>query len=99
MLDPERACTLDEPVHRRTIEVSRATETVRAREPSQQLEIDLLRETTECAVADVARLVIHAWLQVVRDESDHLAAHVESIHRVHVQSIEDAQRRFDARLL
>ena len=56
MLDAERTGALDEPVHRRAVERPGAPEAVRACESGQQLQIDLLRQTAEGAVADVAAL-------------------------------------------
>ena len=72
MFDAERARALDEPVHRRAVEVPGPPEAVGAREAREQLEIDLLREPAERAVGDVRGLVERARLQVMRDESDDL---------------------------
>ena len=56
-----------------------AAEAVGARDAREQLQVHLLRQPPERAVADVAGLVEHARLQVVRDEADDLAAHVEAV--------------------
>ena len=54
MLDAERAGRVDEPVHRRAVERAGAPEAVGAGETREQLQVHLLRETTERAVADIA---------------------------------------------
>ncbi len=76
-----------------------APEAVGARETREQLQIHLLRETTERAVADVRRLVEHARLQMLGDEADDLPAHVEAVDGVDVQPIEQRLGRLDAGLL
>src|SRR5437868_4448469 len=98
MLDAKRPRTLDEPVHRRAVEVAQAAETIRAREPREQLEVDLLRQPAERTVGDVARLAKRAGLEMVRDETHDLRADVEAVDGVDVQPIEQRQRRLDARL-
>src|ERR1041384_7890660 len=87
MLDAERPRALDEPVHRRAVEVAAAAETVRARQPREQLEIDLLREPAEGAVGHVPGFAKRAWLQVMRNQPDDLRPYVEAIDRVDVQPI------------
>ncbi len=99
MLDAERTGALDEPVHRRAVERPRASEAIRARESREQLQVHLLRETTEGAVADVGRFVKHARLEVLRDQADHLLAHVEAVDGVDVEPIEQGIGRLDAGLL
>src|SRR5688500_14572018 len=91
MLDAERTRAIDKPVHRRTIKSARAAEAVGAGEPREQLEVHFLRQPPERAVADVASLVKHAGLEMMSDEADHLAAHVESVDRVDVEAIQHAQ--------
>ena len=39
-----------------------------------------------------AHFVEHAGLQVVRDQSEHLAAHILAVYRMHVQAIEKGRR-------
>ena len=99
MLDAERTRAIQKPVHCRAVERPRASETIRASESSEQLQVYLLRETTEGAIADVGRFVEHARLQVLRDEADDLPAHVEAVDRVDVQPIEQRLGRLDAGLL
>src|SRR5262245_34547759 len=88
MLDAQRACAFQEPVHRRTIKVSGSAKTVGFGESRQQLEVDLLRETTERTVANDGRFAEHAWFEVIRHESDDLRSHVEAVDAVHVQAIQ-----------
>ena len=99
VLDAERAGAREEPVHRGAVERAGAPQTVSAGEPREQLQVHFLRQPPKCTVADVGSFMEHARLQMMRDESDHLLAHVEAIDRVHVQSIEQADRRRDASLL
>ena len=99
VLDAELARALDEPVHRRTVEAAAASFAVGPRDPRQQLEVHLLREPPERAVADRRlRLAEHARLQVVRDDAEHLAAHVVPLQRMDVQPIEQRRRRRHALL-
>src|SRR5450759_1394814 len=67
MFDAERPCPLQEPVHRVAVEVAwLATEAIRFRETREQLEIDLGRQPSKGAVADlVAHLEPHPRLQVL----------------------------------
>ncbi len=70
MLDAERARALEKPVDRRAVERSRPPEAVRLRDAREQLEVDLLRQPAEGAVADRG---CATWrmlrLQVVRDDA------------------------------
>ena len=94
VLDAERARALEEPVHRRAVERAgpRPWQSDFA-STRQQLEVDLLREPPERAVADlVAHLVPHARLQVVRDDAEHLRAHVVAVDRVDVEPVEQRGR-------
>ena len=53
MLDAERARALEEPVHRGAVErAGLAAQAVGLREPREQLEVHLLRQPPERAVAD-----------------------------------------------
>src|SRR5206468_12066120 len=67
MLDAERASALQKPVHCLAVECTRlAPKTICLREPREQLEVDLLRESPKRAVADfVTHLEPHAWLEVL----------------------------------
>ena len=73
MLDAEGAGALEEPVHRRTIEVAGAAQTISLGKARKEFEIHLLRQATEGAVTDVLRLAQHARFQVVRRQADDLA--------------------------
>ena len=54
MLDAERARALEEPVHRRAVELPRlASDAVGLRDAREQLEVDFVREPAERAVADL----------------------------------------------
>src|SRR5262245_15722510 len=99
MLDAKRSPALDGPVHRRAVERSCSSFAVRTRETREQLQVHLLRETTEGAVADVRRLVKHARFEMLRDQADHLLAHVEAVDGMDVQSFKQRLGRLDASLL
>ena len=99
MLHAEGACTYEEPVHRRAVECPGPAETVGLREACQQLEVNLAGQTSERAVADaVEGLVPHPGLQVVCDQTNHLASHVIAVERVQVQPIEKTLGGRDAGL-
>ena len=71
-----------------------AAEAVRLGDARQQLEVDLLRQPPERAVADRRRrLEERQRLQVVGDDAEHLAADVEAADRMHVQPIEQPRGR------
>ena len=73
---------------------------VRAREADEQLQVDLLRQPAKGAVGHgVFRLVKRARTEVFGNQAEHLPAHVESIQRVDVESIEDPCRRLNAHRL
>src|SRR5207253_609627 len=52
VLDAERPRALEEPVHGRAVEGAGAAEAIGLRDAGEQLEVDLLREAPERAVAD-----------------------------------------------
>src|SRR3954468_5893875 len=101
MLDAERARALEKTVHRRAVETAGPPPfAIRLRDPCQQFEIDLLRESPERAVADfVAHLVPGAGLQMLRGDAEHLLAHVVAIDRVDVEAVEKRRRRRHAEFL
>ena len=82
MLDPEGARSLEEPVHRAAIETAGLTaQAVRLGDACEQLQVDLMREPPECAVADlIANLEPRSWLQVLRHDTKDLPAHVVAVH-------------------
>src|SRR5688572_10528419 len=72
MLDAKRARAVEEPVHRRAVEIAGSAQTIGARQPCEQLEVHLLGKPPECAVADICRFVEHAGLEVIRNQADDL---------------------------
>src|SRR5207302_1840872 len=78
MLDAERSRAVEKPVHRGAIETAGTPpKAVGLRQPRQQLEIHLLREPPERAVADLAaHLVPGARFQVLGHKSHHLPPHI-----------------------
>jgi hypothetical protein len=90
MLDAEATGAFEEPVHRLAVErAGRRPRQSDFASRAKELEVHFLRETTERSVADfVTRLEPHAGLQVLRRHTEHLAAHVVALNRIHVQSIE-----------
>src|SRR5688572_13681761 len=90
VLDSEVACSSEEPVHRRTVEIAGAAPAVGPCEPCEQLEVNLLCEAAERAIAHLFSLAEHAWFQVVRDESHDLRADVEPVDGVNVEPVEHA---------
>ena len=100
MLDAKFPGPLEEPVHRRAIEPSRATEAVRLGDARQELEVHLLGETTEGAVGHwCRRLPEHARLQMMGNDSQNLRADVVPVDRVDVQAVEHRRGRGDTGLL
>src|SRR5579862_8027952 len=101
MLDAERAGTLEKPVHRTAIEVARlAAQAVGLRDTREQLQVDLVRQSPERAIADlVADLEPGSRFQMLRHHPEDLLAHVVAIHRAHVQPIEKGDGWSDALLL
>ena len=100
MLDAERTGTFEEPVHCGAVERSRAPRAIRLREHRQQLQVHLLCEPPEGAVAHLlAHLVPHAGLQVMRDDAEHLPPNVDTIHAVDVETIEERRGRRHAAFL
>src|SRR5262245_29443992 len=101
LLDAERSRALEEPIHRRAVELARpAAFAVGLRDARQELEIDLLREPAECAVTDfITHLVPGSRLEMLRGDPQHLSADVVSVDGVDVQSIEQRGRRRHPELL
>src|SRR6202163_3387355 len=82
MLDAQRSRPIEKPVHRRAVECPwTAAKTVGFRQPRQELEVDFVRQPSECAVTNFAAyLEPRTGLQMVRDEAGDLLAHVVSVH-------------------
>ena len=75
----------------------RPRQSARARRASSS-RVDLLCEPSKRPIANLRGFIEHPGLQMMRDESDNLAAHVEAFDGVDAQSIEQPERRLDARL-
>ena len=101
MLDAERSRALEKPVHRGAVEgAGLAAQAIRLGEPREQLEVDLVRQPPERAVAHlVAHLEPRARLQMLRHEADDLLPDVVAVDRPHVEPIEKGERGRDALLL
>ena len=89
VLDPERPRAPEEPVHRRAVEGPGAAPAVGLREPGEQLQVHLPRQTPERAVADLGRGPPHPRLQVVRHQAEHLAPDVVAVERMDVEPVEE----------
>ena len=97
VLDAERSGAFEEPVHRRAVERPRASMAIGTGEANEQLEVDAGGQAPEGAVAHaVARLVERARPQVLGDDAEDLAPHVDAVHRLHVEAVEEARGRRDA---
>src|SRR6185503_3297541 len=83
VLDAEGARAFEEPVHGGAVEPARrASFAVRLGDPREQLEVDLLRQPSERAVANfIAHLVPGAWFEMLRGDADDLAADVVAVDR------------------
>src|SRR3954451_16333060 len=91
MVDPERSCALEKPVHRRAVELSgTSSQTIGFGHARQELEVHLLCEPTERAVANlVPHLVPGSRLEMLGDDAEDLPAHVVAIHRPGIEAIEE----------
>ena len=79
MFDAECPRAFEKPVHRGAVERARASQAIGPRHPCQQFEVNFLRQSAKCTVADVARFLEHARFQVMCDKAQRLAAHVKAI--------------------